>query len=261
MNINKKVSSEKMWAEYFDTHSEASRHRLIVSYIGLVKYVIYQMSMPVNSLLEEQDFLNIGVIGLCEAIERYDKDRGVKFESYAVPRIRGKIQDEMRRLDWLSRTARKKATELLEITDRIRSEKGREVAPHELIERMGITPQQFQSYLEAAAAAKASISLNDAATQVITIDDESFDPMMEIPDNDYINKLTELENVERIDHITSHLNDLKEKKRLVITLYYYEELTFKEIGKVLEISESRVCQIHSQVIKELRVKLYEFENA
>lgn len=261
MNINKKVSSEKMWEEYFDTHSEPSRHRLIVSYIGLVKYVIYQMSMPVNSLLEEQDFLNIGVIGLCEAIERYDKDRGVKFESYAVPRIRGKIQDEMRRLDWLSRTARKKATELLEVTDRIRSEKGREVAPHEIIERMGITPQQFQSYLEAAAAAKASISLNDAATQVITIDDESFDPMMELPDTDYINKLTELENVERIDHITSHLTELKEKKRLVITLYYYEELTFKEIGKILEISESRVCQIHSQVIKELRVKLYEFENA
>lgn len=261
MNINKKISSEKIWVEYFDTHSEASRHRLIVSYIGLVKYVIYQMSMPVNSLLEEQDFLNIGVIGLCEAIERYDKDRGVKFESYAVPRIRGKIQDEMRRLDWLSRTARKKATELLEMTDRIRSEKGREVAPHEIIERMGITTQQFQSYLEAAAAAKASISLNDAATQVITIDDESFDPMQELPDNDYINKLTELENTERIDYITEHLNELKEKKRLVITLYYYEELTFKEIGKILEISESRVCQIHSQVIKELRTKLYEFENA
>jgi RNA polymerase sigma factor for flagellar operon FliA len=257
----KQIAPEVLWKEFIENDSQPARHQLIVNYVGLVKYVIFNMNMPANSLLEEQDFMNIGVIGLCEAIERYDPARGVKFESYAVPRIRGKIQDEMRRLDWLSRTARKKATELIEVTDRIRSEKGREVSHEEVIERLGITTQQFQSYLDAAAAAKASISLNEAATQVMTIDDETFDPLMELPDEDYINKLDEMQNIERVAHITNYLQTLKEKKRLVISLYYYEELTFKEIGQLLDISESRVCQIHAQVIKELRSQLHEYENA
>ncbi len=262
MNIDtNKITVDELWAEFTEKDSQKARHKLIVNYIGLVKYVIFNMNMPSNSLLEEQDFLNIGIIGLCEAIERYDFTRGVKFESYAVPRIRGKIQDEMRRLDWLSRTARKKATELMEITDKIRIEKGREVSYEEVIERLGISTQQFQSYLDAAAAAKASISLNEATTQVMTIDDETFDPLLELPDEDYINKLDEMQNIERIDHITTYLQELKEKKRLVISLYYYEELTFKEIGTILDISESRVCQIHSQVIKELREQVKEYENA
>lgn len=255
------IDNTGLWREYIGSGSEEARHTLILNYIGLVKYVIYHMSMPENSILEERDFVNIGVIGLCEAIERYDIERGIKFESYAVPRIKGKIRDEMRRLDWLSRTARKKAADLMQATDLIRSEKGREVAPHEIIEKLGITPKQFRSYLEAAESAKVSIALNDATTRLVEIDDEAYDPLPEISDEDYVDKQTEMEREERISFISDKLSGMKEKKRLVISLYYYEELTFKEIGKILDISESRVCQIHTQVIKELNTEIKRFEHA
>lgn len=261
--MNEKYNNEPLWSEYFETKTEKVRHQLIISYVGLVKYVVYNMSMPTNKILETNDYLNIGIIGLCEAIERFDSSRGVKFETYAVPRIRGKIQDELRRLDWLSRTARKKVNELVQATDKIRSEKKRDVHYDDIIEEMDITPKQLQSYLDAALAAKAALTLNEStAMRAASFDDDSYDPLLELPDESYINKLVEMQNTERIDHITSYLNNQKKpNKRLVITLYYYEELTFKEIGQVLNLSESRVCQIHSQMLSELRTSVREFENA
>ena len=107
---------KKAWEKYLNSNTTENRHILILHYIGLIRYVYYNMKLPTESLLEENDFINYGVIGLCEAIERFDPERGVKFESYAVPRIKGRIQDELRKLDWLSRTARKKAGDLLGIS-------------------------------------------------------------------------------------------------------------------------------------------------
>lgn len=248
-----------LWLQYKEERSLENKHNLIMHYIWLVKYVLQQMTLPTNSILTDEDFMNIGILGLHESIERYDSERGVKFESYAVPRIRGIIQDELRKLDWLSRTARKKAHEYLQAGDSLRSSTGREVSAEEIRQKLNVSPEKYQSYLEAAAAAKASMSLFE--TQASHENEDQVDFLEEVPDTNQDNLLSILESEERIDFITRYLKSLNEKKRVVMMLYYYEDLTFKEIGKVLEVSESRICQIHTQVIKDLRKKLTEFDNA
>jgi RNA polymerase sigma factor for flagellar operon FliA len=243
------------WTQYAETHALEIKHKLILHYIWLVKYVLQSMNFPSHSLLSESDFLNIGILGLHEAIERFELERGVKFESYAIPRIKGTIQDELRRLDWLSRTARRKAQEFLQAGDRLRSQEGREVTSEEILAKMNITSEEHQSYLEAAAAAKASHYLSESHPT----DDEE-DSIDELPDTAQENILSQMQNEERLGFINQYLKNLAERKRLVMTLYYYENLTFKEIGDVLEVSESRICQIHTQVINDLRKKLREFDN-
>lgn len=250
----------EMWVKYSKVKSVSLKHKIIMHYIWLVKYVLQQMHLPNNSILDEDDFLNIGILGLHEAIERFELDRGVKFESYAIPRIKGIIQDELRKLDWLSRTARKKAHEYLQASDTLRASKGREVSMEEIRKQLNVSPEKYHSYLAAAAAAKASLSLFETQTSN-SFDDEESDMLEEIPDTGQENFLDVLENEERIGFLTSYLNKLNERKRLVMSLYYYENLTFREIGQVLKVSESRICQIHTQVVNDLRKRMLEFDNA
>lgn len=253
---------DNLWLEYKSTEKLVDKHKIFTNYIWLVKYVIQQMNIPKINLLEEEDYINIGIIGLNDAIERFEPERGIKFESYAMPRIRGTIQDELRRLDWLSRTARKKANDYLDATDSLRMEYGREVSSEEVMNKLGLTKDQYMGYLQAAAAAKASLSMNE--TTKINMggsEDDELNLLEEIPDKDEPDILSKMENEERVGYIATYLNNLTEKKRLVMTLYYYEELTFKEIGKVLNISESRVCQIHTQVVGNLKDSLLEYDNA
>lgn len=249
-----------VWQEFAENKELEIKHRLMINYMWLVKYAIQQISLPTNSILSEEDFLSIGILGLNEAIDRYEFERGVKFESYAIPRIRGIIQDELRKLDWLSRTARKKAHDFLQAKDALSSQEGREVSSEEIREKLNVTPEKYQTYLAAAAAAKSSLSLNESQVY-FNDEDEEVDILQELPDIDQETYLSKTESDERIDFLTGYLTKLVEKKRLVMMLYYYENLTFKDIGKLLNISESRVCQIHSQVVADLRIKLREFENA
>jgi RNA polymerase sigma factor for flagellar operon FliA len=248
-----------LWTEYIKSNTLEVKHQLIMHYLWLVKYVLQTMNLPSNSILEDADFLNIGILGLHEAIERFELERGVKFESYALPRIKGTIQDELRRLDWLSRTARKKAQDFISAGDILRSKEGREVSSEEIRKKLNVTREEYSSYLAAAAAAKASLSLSES-TQIM-IDDEEKDRLEEIPDTSISHTLDVIENEERVRFINDNLKILNERKRLIITLYYYENLTFKEIGVLLNVSESRICQIHSQVLGDLREKLTEFDNA
>ncbi len=248
-----------VWEDYKENHNLGMKHHLIMHYIWLVKYVLQSMHLPTNSILTDEDFMNVGILGLHEAIERYEPSRGVKFESYAIPRIKGIIQDELRKLDWLSRTARKKAHDFIQAGDQLRSEHGREVSSEEIRKKLEVTHDEYQSYLAAAAAAKASLYMSE--TTQATFGDDETDYLEEISDPDEESTLTKMENEERVGFITAYLSKLNERKRIVMSLYYYESLTFKEIGKILQVSESRVCQIHSQVVADLRQKLNEFDNA
>jgi RNA polymerase sigma factor FliA len=248
-----------LWNKFFETNSVELKKELMFSYIWLVKYVLQSMTLPTNSILSNEDFLNIGILGLNESIERFNSERGVKFESYAIPRIKGIILDELRRLDWLSRTARKKAHDLIQATDSLKMETGGEVSSEEIRIKLNVTHEEYQSYLKAAAAAKASLSLIETTQGGLGEDDK--DLLDEIPDLNQESSLEVMENEERVLIITTFLKKINERKRLVITLYYYENLTFKEIGEILKISESRVCQIHGQVIGDLRKKINEMENA
>lgn len=249
----------KLWEIYFSDRSPETKRDLMFRYIWLVKYVLQAMTLPTNSILTNEDFINIGILGLNETIERFSPDRGVKFESYAIPRIKGIILDELRKLDWLSRTARKKAQDLLQATDELKKETGGEVSSEEIRKKLNVSHEEYHSYLKAAAAAKASLSLMENSQAMLAEDDK--DLLEEIPDLNQKNSLEILESEERLSNITNFLTKLNERKRLVMTLYYYENLTFKDIGEILTISESRVCQIHTQVITDLRKKLFELENA
>ncbi len=259
--IRTNTDVNKLWSDFKSSGSLADKHRLMLHYIWLIKYVIQHMTLPQKSILSEEDFVNIGILGLNDAIERFEVERGVKFESFAIPRVKGIIQDELRRLDWLSRSARKKASDVLATADKLRSEFGREVTSEEVRIKLNITHEKYKSYLSAAAAAKASLSMTESTQTILNDDDEELNILEEIPDDSQDNFLEAMENEERIKFLTDFIASLKEKKRLVMTLYYYESLTFKEIGNALSVSESRVCQIHTQVVGELKQKLYEYDNA
>ncbi len=248
----------ELWARFHKTQETAIKHKLMMHYIWMVRYVLQNISIPTNSLLEERDFFNIGILGLNEAIDRFDSERGVKFESYAIPRIRGIIQDELRKLDWLSRSARKKAQDFLNTKDTLSMKVGREASLEEIMEKLNVTPDKYHSYLAAASAARSFLSMNDS--NIFTNDnDEEINILEEIPEKEEDNFLIKAIEVEKIDIISNYISNLSEKKRLVMTLYYYEEQTFKEIGSLLGVSESRVCQIHSQVIEDLRKRKKELE--
>jgi len=257
-NLNE-IETSHLWSRYTSYKDMTTKQELVKHYLWLVKFVIKKMNLPTNSLLNDEDFVSVGILGLHESIDRYEQERGVKFESYAIPRIRGIIQDEMRKLDWLSRTTRKKAHDYLHANDALVNSEGREATQEEIMRKLDVSPEQYEKYLAAAAAAKATISLNESNT--IIFDNEEIDVLETIPDpseNDY---LSVVEKEERVTFLNDYIQKLNKKSRLVMGLYYYEELTFKEIGKVLNVSESRVCQIHTQVVKDLKTKLIEFDNA
>lgn len=255
-----------LWKEYYAKRTSLRRKEdikksLMMHYLWLVRYTLHTMSLPTNAILNEDDFLHVGILGLSEAFDRYEPDRGIKFETFAMPRVRGTVLDEMRRLDWLSRTARKKVHDLVAVSDQLRSETGREVSAEEIRQRLNVTPEEYQSYLSAAAAAVASLSMNDSKTGFGLSDDgDERDILQELPDMDAENPLTRMADDERMGFLMNYLKHLPERKRLVITLYYYENLTFKEIGKLLALTESRICQIHTQVCNDLKNKLNAFDD-
>lgn len=248
---------QQFWREYFADPSADRRHRLMVQYAGLVRYVLNNINLPPNPILSDEDYIQIGMLGLFEALERYDMDRGVKFETFAIPRIRGMILDEVRRNDKLSRTARRRSQDYLHTADKLRSEKGREVSSEEIRRKMDLTNDEYKAVLQAAAAATSTMSLNDIGKKKIEDDEDSYSVLETVADTSAENPLDSITEAEQVDFISDYLTKLKERQRLIMTLYYYKGLTFKEIGQLLKITESRVCQIHTSIIKDLRDKVQE----
>ena len=249
---------DKIWNEYLQNPNQVLRGELFIQYSWKVNYVLIKLNVPDNSILERGDLVNIGMIGLSESIDRFDIEKNVKFESYAITRVRGTIQDELRKLDWLSRTARKKVNSINKLKDETLKENGIEVTDEEIIRKLGLTSDQYNSYLQAMEASRNTLSFVDSSTES---DSEGYSLVDNIAYDDESNQLEGMIESEKIEYLTNYLKDLPEKKRLVIALYYYENLTFKEIGKLIDVTEGRVSQIHSEVIKELKVKINKYENA
>ncbi|MCL2039142.1 MAG: FliA/WhiG family RNA polymerase sigma factor [Bacteroidetes bacterium] len=246
-----------LWREYQLTHSVDIKNELMLSYMWVVRYVLQKTTLPVNTVLEEEDFLNIGMLGLNEAIERFDVDKGVKFETYAIPRVRGMIKDELRNLDWLSRSTRKKAQDFMNVKEKLSLEKGRDATIEEIMEHLQIPPEKYYKYLHAASSARSFLSLNDSNFYV-NDNDEVVNVLEEIPEDSEDNFLNLVIEKEKTEFLVDYLKKLDDKRRLVMVLYYYEDMNFREIGADLGLSEGRVCQIHSQVINELRAEFKNF---
>ena len=246
--------TEREWRRYRKSETEEMRQMLLNKFLPLVRNVASRMAMGFPRSVELPDLVNTGVIGLIEAFRNFDPGRGVKFETYAVPRIRGAILDELRALDWVPRSTRAKSREIDKSYHILENKYGRPPEKTELAKHMKITIEELH------------LSLDDVSgTNILSLDDIIFreddnrqvSRIETIVDTSKINILGELEKDELRAFLSIAMEKLTAQEKLVIALYYYEELTLKEIGEVMSISESRVSQIHTRAVSKLRTMVQE----
>jgi len=247
-----KKATERLWQEYAATRDLKLRERLILQYAPLVKYVVGRLAINLPTILESEDILSAGTIGLISAVERFDPHRGVKFETYAIARIRGAIIDELRSLDWIPRSARQRAREIEQAVSTLEAQLGRMPTDEEVAAHLNMDVETyFQALLDASVF---TLSLDSP----LAVDDEGdLTTLIDVQeDPDSPDPVAELESAELVELLKESIKSLPERDQLILSLYYIEELTMKEISQVLHISESRVCQVHSRAIIQLRAALH-----
>lgn len=243
-----------VWENYKRTLDPQTRDRMLNQYLPLVKNVASRMALGFPKSVELHDLINTGVIGLIEAFNNFDPGRGVKFETYAVPRIRGAILDELRALDWVPRSTRAKSREIEKAVAKLENELGHSPSDRELAKRLNISTDELLSAL-GDVSSTTLLSLDELISRE---DDNRQVPRIETVENTAAdNILNDLERNELRVFLINSISGLTEQERLVIALYYYEELTLKEIGEVMLISESRVSQIHTKAVLRLRAMIRE----
>ncbi|MFH2054755.1 MAG: FliA/WhiG family RNA polymerase sigma factor [bacterium] len=239
----------RTWQSYRSTGDPDIRQELLNHYLPLVRNVAGRLAMGFPKSVEVTDLVNTGVIGLIEAFRNFDPSRGIKFETYAVPRIRGAILDELRSLDWVPRSTRAKSRELDRAAVHLETKLGRRPSHRELASYMNITMEEFASTLNDVSGSTL-LSLDE---MIYREEDNRQIPRVETIEGSNKNSvLGEIEEMELRAYLGLAISNLSEQEKLVIALYYYEELTLKEIGEVMRISESRVSQIHTKAVTKLR---------
>ncbi len=237
------------WLRYQRSQCPEVRARLLKKYLPLVRNVAGRMAIGFPRSVELSDLINTGVIGLVEAFANFDPDRGVKFETYAVPRIRGAILDELRALDWVPRSARARSREIERAVNSLENDHGRQPSNVELADKLGFTMAELMS----AIGDICNSSLLSLDETVYREEDNHQVPRIEtVKDANHPSALGDVEKLEMRAFLTTAIDRLTEQEKLVIALYYFEELTLKEIGEVMSISESRVSQIHTKAVLKLR---------
>lgn len=254
---SREFSIDELWELYLSNRNTESRNLLVLRYIFLVRSAIQKLNLPKYSMFSKDDLVNTGIIGLIEAIDKFDPSIGAKFEYFAYQKIRGKILDELRKIDWISRDARQKAQNLQYAISTIHSESGEKPTYMEVLEKMNITEEEFKKFVLAYESYRLSFFVGEG--QILNVDGEEIPILENYPDVESIEPLDKLIEEEKIKIIANFLESLPERNRLIMILYYYENLKFREIAQILEISESRVSQIHSQTISLLKKKFQELE--
>jgi RNA polymerase sigma factor for flagellar operon FliA len=232
--LQQQTIEDELWSQYKTKRDPAIRDKFIRQYAPLVKYVAGKVAASMPNTVEFEDLVGFGVFGLLDAIEKFDPDKNVKFKTYAVTRIRGAIFDELRSIDWVPRSVRQKTKEIEEAIVNLEAKFGRPVTDLEVASSLGVSEDDF-------------LKTGDESDK-ISIGESIESPASMNPDS-----TVEREEVKRV--IVQAINDLPEKEKKVLVLYYYEDLTLKEIGQVLEVTESRVSQLHTKAILRLRAKL------
>ncbi len=248
-----------MWRQYRKTGDQALRDRLILTYAPLVKYVAGRLGSGLPAHVDEGDLVSYGLLGLIGAIERYEPDRDVKFETYAIARIKGAIIDELRAMDWVPRSVRSRAREIERAIAALEAKSGRAPTDEEIAKKVGITVEELEDSLtdigrSSIAALDELWTVSDGGDQIALIDTvEDADA----PDPQHSLSATETKEAiaETKEAIADAIARLPEREKLVVTLYYYEELTLREIGEVLGVTESRVSQLHTKAILRLKARL------
>jgi RNA polymerase sigma factor for flagellar operon FliA len=238
------TDTKVLWQEFKRTGDRALRDRLILTYAPLVKYVAGRLGSGLPAHVEEGDLVSYGLLGLIGAIERFDPSRDIKFETYAIARIKGSIIDELRSMDWVPRSVRARARDI---------ERAMAPTDEEIAEKLGITEPEFQdALLEISRSSIAALdelwaspgSSGDAVALIDTIEDPAA-----------LEPQSAMAHTELREALGDAISRLPEREKLVVTLYYYEELTLREIGEVLGVTESRVSQLHTKAILRLKARL------
>mgnify|MGYP001820005756 CR=1 FL=1 len=241
--------TERDWSRYQKQKTEETRKALLSKYIPLVRNVATRMAMGFPRSVELSDLVSTGVIGLIEAFANFDPERGVKFETYAVPRIRGAILDELRALDWVPRSTRAKSREIERAHMALENDLGRPPEKTELARHLKLSLNELHDALDDVSGT-GMLSLDEV---IYREDDNRQVPRIEtVIDRETLTVLGEIEKKELKSFLGVAMDRLTKQEKLVIALYYYEELTLKEIGEVMSISESRVSQIHTRAVVKLR---------
>ena len=239
----------ELWRQYQQTRDASLRTRLMETYIPLVKYNAERISAKLPDEVDVNDLISAGIFGLVNAIEAFDLSRGVKFETYCAPRVRGAILDELRAMDWVPRLVRSRASKLDKVSRTLEAELGRTPTEGEIAQRLDLSRDDFNRLMrDATAVTQVSLSRKhfetDSNREVCEIDI--------LEDKRGQNPVTE---VQRRDLKALITRGLTRAERLILILYYYEEMTMKEIGATLDLSESRVSQMHSAIIMRLKTQL------
>ena len=244
------AGKKKLWEEYANTKSSEIREKIILEYAPLVKVVAGRLSMYLGYNVEYEDLVSYGVFGLIDAIDKFDCLKDVKFETYASLRIRGAILDQIRKMDWIPRTIRQKQKKIDSVIREIEARSGRNATDEEIAEGLGISGDEYVEWQSQMKITNV-VSLNEFLEQGSEVSNEAshtksaqFDSPEEVLERDELKRI-----------LAEALELLTEKERKVIVLYYYEELTLKEISSILEVSESRISQLHTRALQKMKAKL------
>jgi len=243
----------ELWREYKTTKQERHRERLILHYSPLVKYVAGRVGVGLPPNIEQADLVSYGIFGLIDAIEKFDLERAIKFETYAISRIKGAIIDELRSIDWIPRSVRYKAREVEKAYAALEAKLHRSPTEGEVAEEMGIKLEDLHTIFSQVSFVNV-VALDELLTaggekgDKLSLVDTLEDPKAEDP-------VAAFETEETKYLLAKAINTLPEREKIVVTLYYYEGLTLAEIGQVLGVTESRICQMHTKAVLQLRGKL------
>ncbi len=244
---------EGIWEHYKGSQKKELKDKIIVGYTPLVKYIAGRMNVYLAGNVEYDDLVSYGIFGLIDAVDKYKFTKNVKFETYASLRIRGAILDSIRKMDWIPRTLRQKQKQFEKVISELEAELGRFPTDEEIAEKMEVKPDEVEKLMQETTIAQV-ISLDDYTDQ-----NHETNVLDLSEDSKAISPEKEIENDEAKEMLKDALNILNEREKKLVFLYYYEELTLKEISKVLEVSESRISQLHSKVLLKLKNKLGKFQ--
>jgi RNA polymerase sigma factor FliA len=245
--------TQALWLEFRKSRDQGIRDRLILTYAPLVKYVAGRLGSGLPAHVEEGDLVSYGLLGLIGAIERYDPDRDVKFETYAIARIKGAIIDELRAMDWVPRSVRARARHIERAITELEAKLHRAPTDEEIAQKLGITDEELEDSLTEIS--RSSIAALDELWTISSSGGDQVALIDTIEDTQGPEPQSALAQTELREALGEAIARLPEREKLVVTLYYYEELTLREIGEVLGVTESRVSQLHTKAILRLKARL------
>ncbi len=252
MGSSSVLNSLQSRATRSQNRKERQKEAAVSKYAPLVKYVVDRLVIHLPKSVERDDLVSSAIIGLFDALEKFDASKGTKFETYAIWRIRGAILDELRSLDWASRSIRRKARNVQDVSRDLGQRLGRAATEEEVADALNLSPTEL-SRLRDEVHGTALLSLSKS---VSSDEDQDMIQLEDIVDDpSHKDALDVMETEESREALLETIDNLPEQQRLVVALYYYEEMTLKEIGEALHISESRVSQVHTRAVKTLRARL------